>query len=72
MRHRPVFAWCFTAFALGVVPASRATERAIDKHAVVNATLDQAWDAWTTREGLIDFFAPDAKVEQRVCGAFQI
>jgi len=39
---------------------------------LVNATLDQAWDAWTTREGIVSFFAPDAKVEARVGGAFQI
>jgi len=49
-----------------------AAERALDKEAVVNASLDQAWDAWTTREGIVGFFAPDAKVEPRVGGAFQI
>ena len=49
-----------------------AAERAIDKEVVVNATLDQAWDAWTTREGIASFFAPDAEVEPRVGGAFHI
>lgn len=49
-----------------------AAERSIDKEIVVNATLDQAWDAWTTREGITSFFAPDAKIEPRVGGAFQI
>ena len=47
-------------------------ERAIDKEVVVNATLDQAWDAWTTRDGIVSFFAPDAQVEPRVGGAFHI
>jgi uncharacterized protein YndB with AHSA1/START domain len=51
---------------------SRAAERAIDKSVEVAATLDQAWDAWTTREGIISFFAPDAKIEPHVGGAFQI
>jgi uncharacterized protein YndB with AHSA1/START domain len=51
---------------------AHASERAIDKQAVVNATLDQAWDAWTTREGVVSFFAPDAKIEAQVGGAFQI
>ncbi len=51
---------------------SWAAERALDKEVVVNATLDQAWEAWTTREGIISFFAPDAKIEARVGGAFQI
>jgi uncharacterized protein YndB with AHSA1/START domain len=50
----------------------QAAERAIDKQVVVNATLDQAWDAWTTREGIVTFFAPDAKIEPRVGGAFQV
>jgi uncharacterized protein YndB with AHSA1/START domain len=47
-------------------------ERAIDKEVVVNATLEQAWQAWTTREGIVSFFAPDAKIEARVGGAFHI
>ncbi len=55
-----------------VVPASQAAERAIDKQVVVDATLDQVWDAWTTREGIVSFFAPDARIEPHVGGAFQI
>lgn len=57
--------------ALGL-GATQAAERAIDKEVVVNATLDQAWEAWTTREGIRSFFAPDAVVEPRVGGAFHI
>ena len=49
-----------------------ATERAIDKEVVVNATLDEAWAAWTTREGIVSFFAPDAEIDARVGGAFHI
>lgn len=51
---------------------SRAAERAIDTAVVVNATLDQVWDAWTTRDGIVSFFAPDANIDARVGGAFQI
>lgn len=47
-------------------------ERAIAKEVVVDATLEQAWDAWTTREGITSFFAPDARIEPRVGGAFQV
>jgi len=47
-------------------------ERALDKEVVIAATLDQAWEAWTTREGITSFFAPDARVEARVGGPFQI
>lgn len=51
---------------------AQAAERAIDKEVVVNATLDQAWDAWTTRAGITSFFAPDAVIEPRPGGAFHI
>ena len=49
-----------------------AAERAIDKEMVVPATLDAAWAAWTTREGIVSFFAPDAVVDAKVGGPFQI
>lgn len=52
--------------------SATAAERSIEKSVVVPATLDQAWDAWTTREGITSFFAPDARVESKVGGAFQI
>jgi uncharacterized protein YndB with AHSA1/START domain len=55
-----------------VAQVAAAAERALDKGIVVNATIDQVWDAWTTREGIVSFFAPDAKIEPRVGGAFQI
>jgi uncharacterized protein YndB with AHSA1/START domain len=61
----------FVAFS-SVPGSAAAAERAIDKEVLVNATLDQAWQAWTTREGIVTFFAPDAKIEARVGGAFQI
>jgi uncharacterized protein YndB with AHSA1/START domain len=38
----------------------------------VPATLDEAWAAWTTRDGIIGFFAPDAEIDARVGGAFHI
>jgi uncharacterized protein YndB with AHSA1/START domain len=57
---------------LTMLMPARAAERAIDKSVEVPASLDQAWDAWTTREGIVSFFAPDAKVEARPDGAFQI
>jgi uncharacterized protein YndB with AHSA1/START domain len=61
-------AWLSLCWALPALGA----ERAIDKQVVVNATLDQAWDAWTTREGIVAFLAPEAKIEPRVGGAFEI
>jgi uncharacterized protein YndB with AHSA1/START domain len=73
MPRRPSIAGTLAATAamLAASPAAWA-ERAIDKDVVIAATLDQAWDAWTTREGIVSFFAPDARIEPRVGGAFQV
>jgi len=68
MRRTAALVMVALTFALPV-PAA---ERAIDKEIVVNATLDQAWESWTTREGIVAFFAPDARIEPRVGGAFQV
>ena len=70
-RHGFGFAALLALLSALWLPA-RAAERAIDKSVEVPATLDEAWAAWTTREGIITFFAPDAKIEPRVGGAFQI
>jgi len=47
-------------------------ERAIDREVVVPAGIDAVWQAWTTQEGIKTFFAPDANVELRVDGPFEI
>jgi uncharacterized protein YndB with AHSA1/START domain len=60
------------AMALQGIGAAHAAERALDKEVTVNASIDQLWDAWTTREGITSFFSPDARIEARVGGAFQI
>lgn len=57
--------------AAALTPA-QAAERAIDKSVEIAATLDQAWDAWTTRAGITSFFAPDAVIDARVGGAFSV
>lgn len=65
-------AWITLGLALALAWPVDAAERAIDKSIDVPATLDEAWAAWTTREGIIGFFAPDAEIEPRVGGAFHI
>ena len=73
MRSHPIIAGSLAVAALALAAAPlAAAERAIDKDVVIAATLDQAWDAWTTREGIVSFFAPDAQIEPRVGGAFHI
>lgn len=61
----------FWALCVAALPAL-ATERSLDKEVIIKASLDQAWQSWTTREGIVAFFAPDARIEPRVGGAFQI
>jgi uncharacterized protein YndB with AHSA1/START domain len=60
-----------TAVMLCAMPA-RAAERALEHQVIVAASLDEAWAAWTTREGIVSFFAPDAEIDARVGGAFHI
>ena len=64
----------FAAFLLMTLPnaPAHAAERAIDKDVLVEAPLDTVWSAWTTREGITGFFAPDAEIDARVGGAFHI
>lgn len=52
--------------------ASKADERAIDEKITVKANVDDVWKAWTTTEGVKSFFAPDANVQLRVDGPFEI
>ena len=56
------------ALALG----AHAQERAIVKEIVVKATPEVAFRTWTTSDGIKSFFAPDAHVEARPDGPFQI
>lgn len=60
---------CISMFL--AVPAM-AAERAIDKEVVVAATPEEVWQAWTTRAGIVSFFAPDAEIDARVGGAFHV
>jgi uncharacterized protein YndB with AHSA1/START domain len=64
------------AFALVVLAAcgsaAASAERMIEKQGVVKAPIAEVWKAWTTREGIRSFFAPDANVEPRSGGPFEI
>jgi uncharacterized protein YndB with AHSA1/START domain len=65
---------CRLALGLLLLTGSlaHATERSLDKEVVIAASLDDAWAAWTTREGIVSFFSPGAEIEPRVGGAFHI
>ncbi|HEY5898655.1 MAG TPA: M28 family peptidase [Burkholderiales bacterium] len=47
-------------------------ERTIVKSVLVKAPVSSVWEAWTTKEGIESFFAPEAVVEPRPEGAFRL
>lgn len=49
-----------------------AQERSLDKEVLVPAPIDEVWAAWTTRDGITSFFAPEAEIDARVGGAFHV
>ncbi|MBK6295465.1 MAG: SRPBCC domain-containing protein [Rhodoferax sp.] len=61
----------FIVFSMSVITAN-AIEPAIELSVVVKAPVAQVWKAWTTSEGIVSFFAPEARVEARPDGAFTI
>jgi uncharacterized protein YndB with AHSA1/START domain len=61
----------FSFLAMNVAAQDKA-DRAINEKVTVKANVDDVWKAWTTTEGIKTFFAPDAKVELRVDGPFEI
>lgn len=70
--HPSLRAVCAATLMAAPMAAAHAAERAIDKEVVVAAPVEEVWAAWTTREGIVTFFAPDARVEARVGGPFEI
>ncbi len=72
--HRRFTCVCAAAMVVAwLAPAATfAAERAIDKDVVIDAGAEAAWAAWTTREGITSFFAPEAEIDARVGGAFHI
>ena len=67
-----MFRFLFAACMMLLAGNTVAQERAINEKITVKANLDDVWNAWTTTEGIKTFFAPDAKVELRVDGPFQV
>ncbi|TFG10186.1 SRPBCC domain-containing protein [Candidatus Thorarchaeota archaeon] len=47
-------------------------EKAIRKSCTVNAGIDDVWEAWTTQEGVQTFFAPEAGVDFRIGGSYEM
>jgi uncharacterized protein YndB with AHSA1/START domain len=60
------------ALLLASCGTALAQERTITKQVLVKAPVEAVWQAWTTSEGIKSFFAPDARVEARPDGPFEI
>ncbi len=52
--------------------ASAKPARVLQKQVEVEAPAADVWSAWTTAEGARSFFAPDARIEARPGGAYEI
>lgn len=57
---------------LSTVPAAAGGDRVLRAEMVLPAGVDEVWAAWATEEGVRTFFAPGARVEPRVDGAYDI
>src|SRR3954466_1744539 len=56
----------------GASAAVAREERAIRKETIVRATPTEVWNAWTTSAGIQSFFAPEAVVDAKPDGAFDL
>ncbi len=48
------------------------TPKVLEKTVPVEASTHEVWKAWTTAEGARRFFAPDARIELRLGGKYEI
>ena len=47
-------------------------DQAIKLEIILDAPVDRVWRAWTTRDGIKSFFAPDCDIDLRVLGKYDI
>jgi uncharacterized protein YndB with AHSA1/START domain len=60
-----------SSFRRHLLPAAE-TSRTLRKEVTVAAPVAEVWRAWTTTEGVTTFFGPEAEVEARLGGPFEI
>lgn len=58
--------------ALPLSPSDDIAPPPIEKEAVIAAPRAKVWAAWTTVDGVTSFFAPDASVELRLGGPYEM
>jgi uncharacterized protein YndB with AHSA1/START domain len=54
------------------VSVAQAQDRAIRKQVVVDASLKEVWEAFTTNQGAQTFFAPKAKINPTLGGSYEV
>jgi len=47
-------------------------EKHIYKEIIIPTRISKVWNAWTTKEELIKFFAPEAEIELKLGGKFEM
>jgi uncharacterized protein YndB with AHSA1/START domain len=47
-------------------------ERVIWADIVIEAKIDAVWEAWTTTEGVLSFFAPGCNIDLRIDGPYEM
>lgn len=55
-----------------VSTAVKDVDQTIRLEIVINAPVEKVWWAWTTRDGIKSFFAPDCDIDLRVLGKYDI
>jgi len=65
------------AIGMSRSPEEKATtvkklDRSIKLEIILNAPVAKVWKAWTTRDGIRSFFAPDCDIDVRVLGKYDI
>ncbi len=63
---------CWSLAMLSACSTEIPAERTIVEKISIRANINDVWNAWTTTDGIKTFFAPDANVDARPGGPFEI
>lgn len=51
---------------------ARPSDRTLSKDIIVDCSLERAWKAWSTADGITSFFVPEAAIELRPGGKYEL
>ncbi len=72
MKAKGVVCLLGAVLVLGFVIPGAAGERALEKEVVVNASLVEVWNAWTTEKGAETFLGPKTNIDPTVGGHYEV